>query len=217
MSIALSLGNNLTTGGVFKKTAVNNTSINNVTSFASVAASGTLKLLSTQTASSSASLDFTSGINSTYDAYVFKYINIHPASVAQLTVNFRDGSSAFDATKTTTAINPYHNENDSGAGLEYRAAWDLKQLTSDQIIAQELGNGNDESASGYLILFEPSSTTYIKNFIGHTTYYQTFGATGPFGVHYAGYCNTTTAIDGVQFKMSSGNIDSGTIKMYGIV
>jgi hypothetical protein len=217
MSIASSIGNNLTTNGVFTSSAVNNTSVTNVTDFPSVPSSGTLKLLSTQTASSSASLDFTSGIDSTYDSYVFKYINIHPSSVAQLTVNFRDGGSNFDATKTTTAFNPYHNENDSGAAVDYRAAWDLKQLTSDQIIAQELGNGNDESASGYLILFDPSSTTYIKNFIGTTEYYQTFGATGSFGVHYAGYCNVTAAIDGVRFKMSSGNIDAGTIKMYGVV
>src|SRR5210317_1054911 len=217
MSIASSIGNNLTTNGVFTSSAVNNTSVTNVTDFPSVPSSGTLKLLSTQTASSSASLDFTSGIDSTYDSYVFKYINIHPSSVAQLTVNFRDGGSNFDATKTTTAFNPYHNENDSGAAVDYRAAWDLKQLTSDQIIAQSLGNGNDESASGYLILFDPSSTTYIKNFIGTTEYYQTFGATGSFGVHYAGYCNVTAAIDGVRFKMSSGNIDAGTIKMYGVV
>ena len=177
---------------------------------------GDLVLLSTVTASSSATLDFTSSINSTYKEYHFKYINIHPASVAQLTVNFRDGGSNFDATKTSTALNPYHNENDSGAGLIYRSAWDLAQSTSDQIIAQELGNGSDECASGFLHLYEPSSTSKVKHFIGTTSYYQTFGATGAFGVIYGGYCNTTTAIDGVRFKMSSGNIDSGTIKMYGV-
>jgi len=217
MSIASSIGNNLTTNGVFTASAVNNTSVTNVTDFASVPGGGVLKLLSTQTASASSTIDFTSGIDSTYDTYVFKYINIHPSSVAQLTVNFRDGGSNFDATKTTTAFNPYHNESDSGAGLEYREAWDLAQSTSDQIIAQEVGNGNDETASGYLHLFNPSSTTFVKHFIGVTQYYQTFGQTGSFGVHYAGYCNTTTAIDGVRFKMSSGNIDAGTIKMYGVV
>jgi len=179
-------------------------------------ATGDLVLLSTVTASSSATLDFTSSINSTYKEYHFKYINIHPASVAQLTVNFRDGGSDFDATKTSTALNPYHNESDSGAGLIYRSAWDLAQSTSDQIIAQELGNGSDECASGFLHLYEPSSTSKVKHFIGTTSYYQTFGQTGAFGVIYGGYCNTTTAIDGVRFKMSSGNIDSGTIKMYGV-
>jgi hypothetical protein len=218
MSIALSIGNNLTTNGVFTSSAVNNTSVTNVTDFASVPAESVLKLLSTQTASSaSATIDFTSGIDSTYDSYVFTYIDIHPASIAQLTVNFRDGGSNFDATKTTTTFNPYHNESDSGAALDYRDAWDLAQSTSDQIIAQELGNGNDESASGYLHLFNPSNTTFVKNFIGVTNYYQNFGQTGSFGVHYAGHCNVTAAIDGVRFKMSSGNIDAGTIKMYGVV
>jgi hypothetical protein len=79
MSIALSLGNNLTTGGIFKPTAVNNTSVNNVTDFAGIAGGGTLVLLSTQTASASANISFTTGIDSTYDEYIFKFINIHPA------------------------------------------------------------------------------------------------------------------------------------------
>ena len=177
---------------------------------------GNFTLLTTATASSSATLDFTSNINSTYNSYIFKYIDIHPASVAQLTVNFRDGGSDFDATKTTAAFNPYHLEDDSAAAVIYREAWDLAQSTSDQIIAQELGNGNDESAAGYLHLFDPSNTTFVKHFIGVTNYYQQFGGTGPFGLYYAGYCNTTSAIDGVRFKMSSGNIDAGTIKMYGV-
>jgi hypothetical protein len=176
-----------------------------------------LVLLETQTLSSAASsIDFTSNIDSTYKEYIFKYMNIHPASVAQLTVNFRDGSTAFDATKTSTAFNPYHLEDNSAHGLIYREAWDLAQSTSGQIIAQELGNGGDEAANGYLCLFEPSSTTFVKLFYGVTTYYQQFGGTGPFEVYYSGYCNTTTAIDGVQFAMSSGNIDAGTIKMYGV-
>ena len=182
---------------------------------------GSMVLIKTLTASSSATLSFVHGassvvLDSTYPIYKFEYINIHPASVAQLTVNFRDGGTAYDTTKTSTAFNTSHNENDSGDGLVYRTAWDLAQGTGDQIIAQELGNGNDECGSGYLYLFNPSSTTFVKHFIGVTNYYQNFGATGSFGVHYAGYCNVTAAIDGVQFKMSSGNIDSGTIKLYGI-
>ena len=194
----------------------NGTTLLDTGSLDSGVATGDIVLITTVTASSSANLDFTSGINSTYKEYIFKYINIHPASVAQLTVNFRDGGSDFDATKTTTAINPYNNENGSGGGVVYRTAWDLAQSTSDQIIAQELGNGSDESASGFMYLYEPSSTSKVKHFIGTTNYYQQFGATGSFGVQYGGYCNTTTAIDGVRFKMSSGNIDSGTIKMYGV-
>ena len=194
----------------------NNNSLSAITSLPASISSGAITLLQTQTASSSATIDFTSNIDSTYDVYVFKYMDIHPASVTQLTVNFRDGGSNFDATKTTTAFNPYHNEDGSGGQLLYRNAWDLAQSTLDQIIAQELGNGNDESGSGYLHLFNPSSTVFVKHFIGVTNYYQNFGNTGSFGIHYAGYCNTTTAIDGVRFKMSSGNIDAGTIKMYGV-
>jgi len=178
-------------------------------------------LIKTLTASSSANLTFVDGASSvilddTYPIYKFEYINIHPASVAQLTVNFRDGGSAYDAPKTSTAFNPFMQEDDSDAGMIYRAAWDLAQGTGGQIIAQELGNGNDECGSGFLFLFDPSSTTFVKHFIGITNYYQNFGNTGSFGVHYAGYCNVTAAIDGVQFKMSSGNIDTGTIKLYGI-
>ena len=178
---------------------------------------GSMVLLSEQTASASANISFTSGIDSTYPIYKFEYINIHPSTVAQLQFNLStDGGSNYNVTKTTTAFNPFHQEDDSGAGLDYRTAWDLAQSTSDQIIAQEVGNGNDESGSGYLHLFDPSSTTFVKHFIGVTNYYQNFGNTGSFGVHYAGYGNTTSSIDAVRFQMSSGTIDSGKIKLYGI-
>jgi hypothetical protein len=182
---------------------------------------GDMVLIKTLTASSSANLDFVHGTSSvvfdgTYKEYIFKLIDIHPASNAQLTVNFRDGGSNFDATKTTTVFNSYHTEADA-SGLLYRTAWDLAQSTSDQIIAQELGNNNDDSASGCLNIYNPADTTFVKHFIGTTQYSQFIGGNGSsFGIHYAGYCNTTTAIDGVRFKMSSGNIDSGTIKLYGV-
>ena len=198
----------------------NGTTIADAGSFASGTVNADQILIKELTASSSANLTFVHGTSSvvldgTYPIYVFKYINIHPASVAQFTVNFRDGGTNYDATKTTTALNPYHNEDGDG-GITYRTAWDLAQSTSAQILAQELGNGNDESASGEMYLFNPSNTTFVKHFMGDTHYYQNFGKTGTFGVHYSGYCNTTAAIDGVQFAMSSGNIDAGTIKLYGI-
>ena len=195
----------------------NDRSMASITSLPSGVTGSSLVLLATETASSSDNLDFTSSIDSTYKEYIFKYIDIHPASNAQLTVNFRDGGSNFDATKTTTTFNPYHTEADA-SGVIYRTAWDLAQSTSDQIIAQELGNNNDDSASGTLHLFDPSNTTFVKHFIGTTTYSQFIGGNGAsFQVYYAGYCNVTAAIDCVRFKMSSGNIDSGTIKMYGVV
>tara|TARA_Y100000996_G_scaffold409309_1_gene389764 strand:- start:4 stop:618 length:615 start_codon:yes stop_codon:yes gene_type:complete len=183
-------------------------------------ATGSLVHIKTLTASSSANLDFVHGTSSvvfdgTYKEYIFRYIDIHPASVAQLTVNFRDGGSDFDASKVTATSNPYHTEADT-ANFIYRSAWDLGNSTSDQIIAQELGNAADETACGVMHIFNPADTTFVTHFKGTTQYYQQFGGSGSFGVLYGGYCNTTAAIDGVRFKMSSGNIDSGTIKLYGV-
>jgi len=176
---------------------------------------GDLILLSTQTASSSATIDFTSGIDSTYDSYVFKFMSIHAeTSNADFTVNFRDGGSNFDATKTTTTFTVSHTESGGGDGLTYRGSKDLAQSTSDQPLAQEVSNDNDASTSGYLHLFEPSNTTFVKHFIGVANSYHLGNQS--FAIHYSGYNNTTSAIDGVRFKMSSGNIDSGIIKMYGV-
>jgi hypothetical protein len=215
-SIIQNAANNIGANGVFSSSALTNASVSGISALPS-GVGGKLKLLSTQTASSSASISFTSGIDSTYDVYCFEYINIHPASVAQLQFNLStDGGSNYNVTKTSTAFNPYHQEDGSDAGVIYRAAWDLAQSTSYQIMAQEVGNGADENASGTLTLFNPSSTTYVKHFIGTTEYYQNFGNTGAFGVLYAGYANTTSAINAIRFQMSSGNIDAGTIKMYGI-
>ena len=185
-------------------------------------ATGEVVHIKTLTASSSANLSFVHGssgvvLDGTYKEYIFKYINIHPASVAQLVFNLStDSGSNYNVTKTSTAMNPYQNEDDSANGYVYRSAWDLAQSTSDQIIAQELGNGSDESGSGFMHLFEPANTSKVKHFMGTTSYYQQFGNTGAFGVIYGGYGNTTSAVNAVQFKMSSGNIDSGTIKLYGV-
>ena len=176
---------------------------------------GNLKLISTQTASSSATISFTSGLDSTYKEYIFKYINIHPASDGEnFTVGFRDGSTDYDATKTTTVFRAYHTENGSGAALGYRTSEDIAQGTGFQIINFEVDNDADSSCCGQLFLFSPSSTTFAKHFISRGQTVQTASTSREDYV--AGYCNTTTAIDGVQFKMSGGNIDSGVIKMYGL-
>ena len=177
---------------------------------------GSLILLSTQTASASASIEFTSGIDSTYDSYMFKFYNIHPATDAQFfQVNFRDGSTAYDATKTSTYFEAVHDEADSEAALNYKTAYDLAQSTSAQYITRQIGNGNDECASGTLTLYNPSSTTFVKHFIGTSNTYQNDNKS--YEIFTAGYCNVTAAIDGVQFSISSGNIDDGIIKMYGVV
>ena len=193
----------------------NNNSLSAITAIPSGISGGGLNLISTQTASSSSTIDFTSGIDSTYKEYIFKFINIHPATDgANFQVNFRDGGSAFDATKTTTFFNAFHNESDADTGLNYFSANDLAQSTSFQNISLAVGADNDQSTSGNLHLFEPSSDTFVKHFISQFNSYESTDYSTNYFV--AGYCNVTTAIDGVQFKFSSGNIDSGVIKLYGV-
>ena len=176
---------------------------------------GALTLISTQTASSSSSLSFTSEIDSTYKEYVFKIINVHPSAGTSATfqVGFRDGSTAFDAPKTSTNFEAYHSESDDTA-FQYLGDDDQANATGYQILALQSGSSADDSLSGELKLFDPSSTTFVKHFMARTNHIADFDYT--FDNYVAGYCNVTTAIDGVDFKMSSGNIDSGVIKLYGV-
>ena len=176
-----------------------------------------LVLLQTLTADNSATtLTFDSGIDDTYQSYLFKLINMQPATdTADLQVNFRDGSTAYDATKTTTYFETYHNEADGTTGLGYVAGLDIAQGTGFQTIHRYVGNGADECSVGELELFDPSSTTFVKHFVSVGHDYAANDYTNSIRV--AGYCNVTAAIDGVQFKSSSGNIKAGTIKMYGVL
>ena len=178
---------------------------------------GGLVLLSTQTASSSASVSFTSGIDSTYSEYLFLFNNIHPATnnVNLLFNMSSDGGSNYNITKTTTYFRAYHAESDAEANLVYEATEDLAQSTSYQNLSILIGNDNDQSTSGYLHLFEPSSDTFVKHFISRMNAY--YSADFTFDQYVAGYGNTTSAINAVDFKMSSGNIDAGTIQMFGVV
>ena len=200
----------------------NNRSIANISAIPGAAKA--LTHIKTLTASSSSTLSFVDGsddvvLDSTYPIYLFKFITLHSASEAQLQVGFRDGGTDYDATKTTSAFRAYHFErdNEGDAGLGYQAGEDLAQSTSFQRIGQyQSSSDNDSSGSGYLYLFNPSSTTFVKHFISNYTHHYTNAAPGNIDNYIAGYCNTTTAIDGVQFKMDSGNIDAGTIKLYGL-
>ena len=176
---------------------------------------GSMTLLSTVTASSSATVSFASGITSTYKEYIFKFYDVHPsADAADLTVNFRDGSSAYDATKTSSFFWAYHDEADSDTTLNYASSNDLAQGTGVQPISSNPGYDNDQACSGTLHLFDPASTTFVKHFIAISN--STEPANYSINSYASGYCNVTAAIDGVQFKFESGNIDSGTFKMYGI-
>ena len=172
-------------------------------------------LLSTQTADDSASISFTSGIDSTYGVYVFKFININ-AATDQANFTFQastDGGSSYGVTLTTTFIMAYHEESDGDAGLQYQSGLDLAQSTDFQIIYYYLGNGSDECGSGELHLFNPASTTYVKNWYARGNA-NISGARSDDDMP-AGYFNTTTALNAIQFKMTSGNFD-GKIKMYGV-
>ena len=183
-------------------------------------ASGSMNLISTATASGSATISFTSGITSTYKEYIFKFIDIHPASATYFGVNFSDDTSShsYDLVKTSTSFIAWHDEADSATALQYRTAYDLAQSTALQPLGGDtMSIANDNCGAGYLDLYNPSSTTFVKHFIsrfkpnysGGSDPYTQDGFT-------AGYVNTTSAITAVQFKMNSGNLDAGKIKLYGI-
>jgi hypothetical protein len=194
----------------------NNNSISELTS-AGQLAQGKMILISEQTASGSASISFTSGIDSTYPIYRFEFINIHPATdSANFEVNFRDGGTNYDAVKTTTAFFAFHQASNGSTNLTYATASDLAQGTGFFKIMTTMGNDNQGSGVGSLHLFNPSSTTFVKHFMSDCNNWHSNDSNATVNWRTAGYCNTTTAIDGVQFKMDSGNIDSGTIKLYGI-
>ena len=194
----------------------NNNSLSAITSLPSGVGGGSLNLISTQTASSSSTISFTSGIDSTYKEYVFKFYDIHPAS-DDVHFSFNgsiDSGSNYNVTKTTTNFRANHDESDSATDLSYRTGGDIAQGTGFQNIAAEVGNDNDQCAVGILHLFNPSSTTFVKHFISRCNIYNASNYNRDDYV--AGYFNTTSAVDAVQFKMSSGNIDSGVIKLYGV-
>jgi len=192
----------------------NNNSISAVTSMASLT-TGSMTLISEQTASASASIEFTTGIDSTYPIYKFEFINMHPAT-DNTEFQFQgstNGGSSYGVTITSTFFRAYHDEADTGTALEYQTGKDLAQSTSFQVLA-EYGNDNDQSTSGELFIFNPSSTTFVKHFMSNFNFSN--GSNYSMNTRCAGYFNTTSAVDGFQFKTNSGNTDSGTIKLYGI-
>ena len=184
---------------------------------------GSQVLIKTITASSDATVSFVHGssgvvLDSTYPLYLFKFINVHPSQQGgdgdEFQVNFRDGGSSYDATKTTTFFSAVHGEDGSGGGIAYRSSHDLAQSTGFQTLAVDMDADNDTQVSGTLLLFNPSDTTFVKHFIYKGNHVHS--SAGMQNTFVAGYCNVTAAIDAVQFKMSAGNLDAGTIKLYGV-
>ena len=178
---------------------------------------GALTLISTTTVSSGTStVSITSGLDSTYKEYIFKFFDIHPATNDQSFAFQVDTgtNTSYNQTITSTFFNAQHDESDSNTYFMYRTTGDQAQGTSFQRLTEGTGNDNDQSCSGTLQLFDPSNTTFVKHFIANThNAHQGDYAMNNF---IAGYVNTTTALTRVRFKFESGNIDSGTIKMYGV-
>jgi hypothetical protein len=220
-AITRSIANNITTSGVFTSSAIDNSSVTGITTLANVTADG-ITFISSQTASNSASLSFTSGLSSTYKAYKFVFADIH-ARTNGVDFEFNlstDSGSNYNVTKTTTFFYAYHQESGANFGLAYEPLDDLAQSTGYQTLtgngdaSGSMSNDADSVVSGSLTLFNPSSTTYVKHFISCTTnpvYIYGYMTNG----FMAGYGNTTSAVNAIQFRVSSGNFD-GTVYLYGI-
>ena len=197
-------------------TKISNNSLSAISTLPASIPTGALTLLSTQTASSSASIEFTSGIDSTYSSYMFKFINIHPSnniSILQFNMS-TDGGSTYSVTKTSTYFRALHNEGGTDTNLIYQTSHDLAQGTGMQDLAQGIGNDNDQCTVGTLQLFNPSSDTFVKHFI--STIQSVKNTPMSVNKFNAGYINTITPITRVKFKFSSGNIDSGEILLFGV-
>ena len=178
---------------------------------------GSLVLISEQTASSSSTISFTSGIDSTYKEYIFKFIDIHPSSeYAHFSFQADTGTNTnYNQTITSTSWTATHSENDSEAIINYQGGSDQAQGTGFQYLTDQLEADNDSCTAGTLHIFDPSNTTFVKHFIARTQFHQADPSSREYYV--AGYFNTTSALTRFQFKMHSGNIDAGTIKMYGVL
>ena len=182
---------------------------------------GSLTLIKTLTASSSATLDFVDGtsdvvLDSTYKEYLFILNSLHPET-DNVNLGFQGnaaGGSGYDETMTTSFFRARHKENGSEGEVDYDTNYDQAQGTGFQVLSFGTGNDNDQSCSGYLHLFNPSSTTFVKHFIAKIA---NCGRNDHTRTEYiAGYFNTTSAIDEIQFKFSSGDIDAGTIQLFGV-
>ncbi len=202
---------------------LNNRAVKDATAVGSITGLGNLILIKTQTASDATSIEFKHGtsdvvIDSTYKEYIFFMNNMHPATDGQnLMFNLSaDTGSNYNVTKTTTFFRAAHNEDGSSGTINYRTGEDLAQSTGEQKLNMGTnGSDADSGSSGYLHLFDPSSTTFVKHFIARNS--DAFDEPGAVDSYVAGYANTTSAVDAIRFKFGSGNIGSGTISLYGVL
>jgi len=201
------------------KTA-NNNSMSAITALPSGVSAKSLILLATETASSSATISFTSNIDDTYNEYVFKFINIHPSAESVFSFQADTGTNtSYNQTITSASFRAFHREDAGENGLGYITGGDQAQGTGFQHLMEspQLGTNNDENLNGTLHIYNPSSTTFVKHFTARTLS-QNDDSQPAYVLdgYFAGYFNTTTALTRFQFKFASGNIDAGTIKMYGV-
>ena len=215
-AIARAAANNITTSGVFTSSAITNSSVTGITVLAN--ASDGITLISSQTASNSASISFTSGLTSTYKAYKFVFSDIHPRTdFTGFEFNMStDSGSNYNVTKTTTVFKASHKEDGASSSLGYDTGADLAQGTGFQNLGTDLISDNDSNVSGILTLFNPSSTTYVKHFIATSNGMSDGSPPYSENRYIAGYGNTTSAVNAIQFKFDAGNIDDGIFKLYGV-
>ena len=206
---------------------LNDRAVRSVTTFGSVSG-GSMVFIKKLTASSSSTLSFVDGssdvvLDSTYKEYVFTFKDIHPSNRTRFQFNgSSDTGSNYNVTKTTTMFIAAHQESDGDATLTYQSGDDLAQSTAFQDLAaygDSEDEGNDACLAGTLHLFNPSSTTFVKHFIARTNYMAAGGDSADYSVdsYMAGYFNTTSVIDAIQFKFTSNTIDAGDICLYGIL
>tara|TARA_R100000388_G_C7216880_1_gene146649 strand:- start:10 stop:615 length:606 start_codon:yes stop_codon:yes gene_type:complete len=195
---------------------LNNRSVKDITQFGSITSLGSLTHIATQTASSSANITFTSGIDSTYKGYIFYLVDIHPET-DNSSFTFQvstDGGSSYGVTATTTYFRGQQQEGGSGASLTYITADDAAQSTNFLVLSEDCGNDNDQAVSGVLKIFNPSGTTHVKHFQSHFSGSQFNNYS--FNEFVAGYFNDTSAINAVKFSFGAGDIDSGQILLFGL-
>ena len=187
---------------------------------------GSMTLIKTLTASSSSTLSFVHGssnvvLDGTYKEYIFKFINIHPSADWNNHFAFQastDSGSNYNVTVTNTAFRSYHNEAGTQTGLSYLDSYDQAQSTDFIRLCEDTSAANaDENLSGEVRIFNPADTTFVKHYTG-TSQTATAKVGQVYSLHWfgGGYFNTTSALNAFQFKFNSGNIDSGTIKLYGV-
>ena len=214
-TITRSFANNITTSGVLLPASLTNDSLNNVTAYNASVATGGMVLVSSATASASASIEFTLG---DYKEYQFYFINMHPDAVRFFKFNFStDSGSTYSVSKTTTFFKASHYESGASYEFGYEAGYDLANSTADQTLTEgTVTNDNDASLSGSMHIFNPSSDTYVKHFMANINQLGSPAGRKTFNNYIAGYVNTISPLTNIKFVMTSGTIDAGTILMYGI-